>query len=470
MTSEIVSPVQSTADAVCEPKPPGFRSLAMVRTPMLLTFAVSSVVFLMVAALVAAMFLPWRQSVTGQGRIIVFSPMDRPQTIEALIPGRIVNWYVRDGQDVQPGQMIARLAELDPRYLDKSQLKNMLQQKAALIAKREAAEARARALSDQIANSTGVRGAAVPSAIERVKQAGDRVFQAEQNVEAAKQALKTAEWQADRITGLFQDGLRSKRDRELAELEKIRTKTELEKANAALDLAREDARISMFERNRIDADIGGSINAIQAARADANQVVAATSADIYRLQIDIDNMSRRVDQRTVVAPCAGRIVRLMRVGAGATVNAGDTLAVIAPQTQDRAAEINIRDWDAPLVSIGRPVRLQIAGWPALQFIGCPRIAMGTFAGVVSVIDATDDGKGRYRIIVVPDKQAIERQEAERWPSTHYLRPGAQVTGWVLLGDVPLWYELWRQLNGWQPTVPPPEDQADDSMRDKKLRP
>lgn len=445
---------------------PRFQALEMVRTPVLFTITVSILIFSIVAAVVSAMFLPWRQSVTGTGRIIVFSPMHRPQNIESLIPARIVNWYVQDGQDVVVGQKIASLAELDSRFLDITQLKTMNAQKDALIAKREAVQARAKALSDQIANSSGVRKASMPATMERIKQAGNRVFQAEQSVEAARLNLKTADWQVERIESLYNDGLRSKRDKELAELEEVRAKTELQKALSALDVAKEDANISALDSSRTESDTSGNINAVQAARADANQLVAATNVDIYKLQIDIDNFSKRVDQRTVTAPCTGRIVRLMRVGAGATVNAGDVLAVIAPNTQDRAAEISIRDWDAPLVSVGRPVRLQIAGWPALQFIGWPRIAMGTFAGVVKVIDATDDGKNRYRIIVEPDKEAIAKKLADPWPSTTYLRPGAQVTGWVLLNDVPLWYELWRQLNGWQPTVQQP-DQIDPNAKDKR---
>ncbi len=437
-------------------KTPHFRSLQMVRTPVHFTVIITCIIFFMVAATVSALFLPWRQSVTGAGRIIVFSPMDRPQTIEAQIPGRIVNWFVQDGQDVQKGQKIVGLAELDSRFLDTRQLKTLLAQKTALEAKRDALKARAEALSEQVANSAGVKKAAVPATIERIKQAKDRVYQAEQSVEAARLSLKTAQWQSERVESLYSDGLRSKRDKELAELETVRTKTELERALAALDVAKEDAAISLLENKRIDSDTGGNINAVKASRADANQLVASTEADIFKLQIDIDNFSRRVDQRTIDAPCSGRIVRLLRVGAGAMVNAGDVLAVIAPHTQDRAAEINIRDWDAPLVSVGRPVRLQIAGWPALQFIGWPRIAIGTFAGVVSVIDATDDGKNRYRVIVEPDKKAIAAKLEDPWPSTTVLRPGAQVTGWVLLSDVPLWYELWRQLNGWQPTIQAPD--------------
>lgn len=449
--------------------PPRFEALNMVRTPFVVSFIFSLLIFLMVGAIAASMFIPWRQSVTGTGKIIVFSPMHRPQSIEAQIPGRLIDWYVRDGQDVKAGQLIASLAELDSRFLGQSQLKSLMAEKDALIARRVAAQSRIKALKSEVSNSTAVRSAAVPAANERIKQAVDRVYAAQQSVEAAKQSLKTAEWQVERITTLFDDGLRSKRDKELAELEKVRAQTELEKANAQLDVTKEDASIAKFESKRIVSDTGGSINSVEASVADGNQTIASTNAEIYKLDIDIQNMMRRVEQRKVVAPCDGRVVRLMRVGAGETVNAGEVLAVLAPQTDDRAAEIMIRDWDAPLVSVGQPVRLQIAGWPALQFIGWPRVAIGTFAGTVSVIDAIDDGKSRYRIIVVPDKKAIDNHETDPWPSGQYLRPGAQVTGWVLLGNVPLWYELWRQFNGWQPTVQTPDASESVEPKDKHLR-
>lgn len=439
-----------------------FESLEMVKTPWTVTVIVSFLILIIVVLTTCAMFLPWRQSVTGTGKIIVFSPMNRPQSIEAQIPGRLIEWFVRDGQIVKRGELIATLADLDSRFLGETQLKTLQLQREALVARRTASEVRIKALKDQVSNSSKVQGAAVPQAKERIKQANDRVYAAEQSLAAARQSLKTAQWQVDRITSLFNDGLRSKRDKELAELEKVRADTEVQRALALLDVAKEDANISRLDTSRIVSDTSGTINSIAATLADADQTIASTNAEIFKLDVDIQNLTRRVEQRKVVAPREGRVVRLMRVGAGETVNAGDVLAVLAPQTDDRAAEVNIRDWDAPLVSVGHPVRLQIAGWPALQFIGWPRVAIGTFAGKVAVIDAVDDGKSRYRIIVVPDQEAIDKKIADPWPLPKYLRPGAQVTGWVLLGDVPLWYELWRQFNGWQPTIPQPDVVEKDS--------
>ncbi|MFN9968883.1 MAG: transporter, partial [Phycisphaerae bacterium] len=43
-------------------------------------------------------------------------------------------------------------------------------------------------------------------------------------------------------------------------------------------------------------------------------------------------------------------------------------------------------------------------------------------------------------------------EEQRWPSERYLRQGVRANGWVLLDQVPLWFEAWRQLNGFPPSV------------------
>ncbi|MEM9588586.1 MAG: toxin secretion protein, partial [Planctomycetota bacterium] len=106
--------------------------------------------------------------------------------------------------------------------------------------------------------------------------------------------------------------------------------------------------------------------------------------------------------------------------------------------------------DAPLVDPGRHVRLQFEGWPAVQFAGWPSVAVGTFGGEVISVDATDDGNGRFRILVKPT-------EEEKWPADKYLRQGVRTNGWVLLEQVPLWYEVWRNMNGFPQSVRSEDD-------------
>jgi len=95
---------------------------------------------------------------------------------------------------------------------------------------------------------------------------------------------------------------------------------------------------------------------------------------------------------------------------------------------------------------GNLVRLQFEGWPALQFSGWPSIAVGTFGGRVLLVDPTDNGKGKFRVLVESDPGD------DPWPSRRFLRQGVRANGWVLLNIVPIGYELWRQFNGFPPVI------------------
>ena len=108
-----------------------------------------------------------------------------------------------------------------------------------------------------------------------------------------------------------------------------------------------------------------------------------------------------------------------------------------------------------MIRVGQHVRVQFEGWPAIQFSGWPSVAVGTFGASVRLVDATDDGKGKFRIVVVPEGE---------WPPPAYLRQGVRAHGWVLLGRVKLGYELWRRMNGFPPTVDPPQSIAGDKNK------
>lgn len=483
--------------------------------------AVLTLVIALVALCLVA--VPIQQTVNGYGQVIVYSAMDRPQNIEAQIPGRLVEWRVQEGSVVQKGDIIARLEDIDSKFLDVKQVPRLREQRSALARQRQRSGARIAQMESQRERLTASREAALAAAAqrirqarerekamyqtlvatrkaaqiardvaqvsagERVRQAEERILQAQQAVKFAQENVKTAQFQRDRIRELFKEGLRSKRDDELSELDLVRTKTERERAQAALTIAKRDKNLGRLERNRTDieieraqaeieraeanlevarrdvtnavfdqtrleADTAGAINGLTASTESARESLAKIDAETQKLDVDVENVVQRRDQQVIKASRDGRVVRLLKVGSGETVKAGDVLAVLVPATEDIAVELMVNDNDIPLVSEGRQVRLQFAGWPALQFAGWPSVAVGTFAGKVSVIDAVDDGTARYRIIVRPDKELIAATKDDPWPSLSRLRPGAEATGWVLLDTVPLGYELWRQWNAFPPTV------------------
>jgi pyruvate/2-oxoglutarate dehydrogenase complex dihydrolipoamide acyltransferase (E2) component len=153
----------------------------------------------------------------------------------------------------------------------------------------------------------------------------------------------------------------------------------------------------------------------------------------------LEEMSRL----TITAPRDGTIFRLNVNERGDAVKQGDSLLTIIPEATQKAVELYVKGNDITLVKPGQEVRLQFEGWPAVQVAGWPSLAVGTFTGKVTTVDATDNGKGEFRILVTPD----ETEEA--WPieSDRFLRQGVRTNGWVVLGNVSLGYEVWRQMNG-----------------------
>lgn len=429
------------------------RSLQAVQSPDSFRKVASVIVILMISGFLTLVLVPWQQSIYGKGEVTVFNPMDRPQSIHALIDGRIQAWHVKEGDRVRKGDLLVQLQDIDPKFLDPRQLQRLKDQRQALLSRLAATENRIQAIQQQSQALAQAQGAAIPSAGVRVQQAGNRIQQAEQAVTAARQNLETARLNYDRLIELHRRGLRSTRDRELAEQAVVQAQTQLEQADAALNVALRDQSAAGFERSKVAADTEASLSSAYASLASARESLANTQSDLAKLEVEIAAMEQRIDQRSIEAPQDGIVVRITNVGPGQTVHPGDVLAMVAPETGDQAVALYVSHNDAPLVSEGRPVRLQFAGWPAIQFVGWPSVAVGTFAGRVAVIDAVNDqNTNRYRILVKPDYEAIRNGKEQPWPSSQYLRPGTEAAGWVMLDTVPLWFELWRQFNAFPPTV------------------
>jgi len=404
---------------------------------------------------VLLLVLPWQQNVTGSGRVVAHMPTQRPQNIEAPIEGRVVRFFVREGSQVEAGDPIAEISDNDP-----SLLMRLREERDAVRERQEAARARLGSLDDRITSLSGSRRAAISAASSRSRMARERLAAAEQSLQASDATQKTAQLNLVRQQALFEKGLSSTRALELSDLEAVRTRTEVDRARATQAAARSELLALRQDELRVGTDASALLEDVKAARATALGEIANATAELARIEV---RLARQASQ-AVKAPARGTILRLSQGLGGDMVKAGDPLAVLVPDTDARAVELWLDGNDVPLLTVGQPVRLQFEGWPAVQFVGWPSVAIGTFPGQVAVIDATDNGKGKFRILVIPDPSDSPRQS---WPSKTYLRQGVRVNGWVLLSRVRIGYELWRQFNGFPPVIAPSEPGASGSDKGGK---
>jgi membrane fusion protein, adhesin transport system len=390
-------------------------------------------------------FTPWQQNVRGIGRVVAYTPADRQQLISAQVEGRISRWLVREGSQVKQGDILAELLDNDPQLLQRLES----EQKAA-SAKQEATDNRVNTSREQLRMAEHARPQAISAAQSRVEMANERRQAADQSVQAAKAAKQTATLNLSRQQQLRGKGLASQRTLELSQLEMAQRAAEVERTQSALVAAKSEVNAFTSDWQKLEADASANV---EKSRADLNKAIEdqnSVRADILKLQTRL----ARQQTQTVTAPRDGVVLRLLANPGAEMVKPGQGLAIFVPDTEERAVELWVDGNDLPLIVTDSRVRLQFEGYPAIQFGGWPEFSVGSFGGKVALIDATDDGKGHFRILVRPDPKDI------KWPSTRFLRQGVRVNGWVLLGQVTLGYELWRLFNGFPPLILPEPYSAD----------
>jgi adhesin transport system membrane fusion protein len=403
------------------------------------------VVLLIVGLPFVLWYAPWRQNVGARGRVVAFDPLDRAQALTAPVRGRIVSTYVQEGSHVEAGEVILEMADLDPLYAVR------LAQKVEFAREKLRAERESVLLLErQVTSLEQTRDLAVGVAQFELKMAEEKVRAVEQELVGLRAAREQKVADRVRKERLFERSLKSELDLQKAVAESESAVAKVSEAEAKLEISRheESAKKASIEKVRSEAQVklDGAQSKLEKTR---GEIATAEKT----LQEALTAVGRQETQ-TVVAPRAGVVLKINGAASSQLIDKGEILVEMVPDTSRLAAELWVRGNDAPLVHPGRQVRLQFEGWPAIQFVGWPSVARGTFGGVVALVDAQGDANGRFRILVEPDPDDVA------WPDRMFLRQGVQVKGWVLLDEVSLGFEIWRQLNGFPPSLEmPPEPGA-----------
>ncbi len=401
------------------------RTLALILTLIFVVFSV------------ALVFTPWQQSVSGMGGVSALTPFERTQMLSAPVEGRVLAWHASEGTKVKTGDLIVEMTDNDPQILER-----IGNERAAVTDRKGNGESRVSAHQDRLGRLEESRTNAVNAARSRVQMAIDRITQNEQAQTASEERLTAARLNLDRQRGLIKSGLTSQRTVELAQQEFATAEAELRRARAALSAARNEKRAIDDDLLKVQADAEAAIEGERAALNLARAEVANIRAELQR----IDGRLSRQESMKIRAPRNGTVMRLLAQPNSELLKPGEPVVQFVPDTYDPIVELWLSGMDMPLVAAGDKVRLQFNGWPAIQFVGWPSVAVGTFGGVVKLLDATDTKEGKFRILIAPDPAD------EAWPSQNYLRQGVQAKGWVLLRTVPLGWELWRRFNGFPPII------------------
>jgi len=388
------------------------------------------------------LFLPWTQNIRSNGEVLTLRPEQRPQTINALIGGRIEKWFVKEGDLVKKGDTIMFISETKDGYFDpklvgrtEQQLKNKELSVVSYGGKVQALDARIDALIET--GKLKVQQARIKAQQAQLKLKSDSMEN-----QAALLNYEIAKDQYDRFEKLYKEDLKSKTEEETRKLAMQRAQASMISAQQKLLQSRNDIIDARVELNSVETKFQDDISKAESEKFTALSSMYEAEIDVSKMQSQVTNYSIRNGMYYILAPQDGRIAKTLSSGIGETIKQGAAIATIMPSNYDLAVEMFVRPMDLPLLKIGQHVRLQFDGWPAIVFSGWPNVSYGTYGGTVFAIDQFANEKGEFRVLISPD------QKDHNWPEA--LRVGGGAYAMLLLNDVPIWYELWRNVNGFPP--------------------
>ena len=393
------------------------------------------------------LFLPWRQTIYGSGSLTALTPQDRPQNVQNQIAGRIEHWNVREGQLVHRGDTLLTISEIKDEYFDPNLPERLREQLAAKRSNVDAYAAKVGATDQQISALRNTLDVQLSSAANKVEQAQNYLNSDRADLVAAQNFYATTQARLVRYEDGYKNGLFSLTDIETRRLKLQEDLAKVTSARNKVDNSLQGLANARIELANLRAKYGQDLAKTLSDRSSAVSSRVSAEGEVASLRNKISNVEVRRGLYVVRAPQTGYVVRALKAGIGETIKEGESIATLQPEAPLLAAEVYVRAMDVPLIQPGRQVRLQFDGWPALQFTGWPSVAVGTFGGVVSVIDVVSSPGGKYRLLVRPLRP---HKEDRLWPQQ--LRLGSGVQGWVILDSVPVWYEIWRQLNGFPPAL------------------
>lgn len=398
--------------------------------------------FICIGIFVIFLFLPWTQNIRAKGSVTTLYQDQRPQQVNTIIGGRVMKWYIKEGDYVEAGDTLVQLTEVKVDYLDPNLLQRTQEQLAGKQQSVEYYKSKVDVTQQQIdAINNGLQ--------LKLNQLANKLNQLQLKVQAdsaesaaAKNDLNIAMLQYNRQKALYDSGLVSLTQLETRNQQYQNALAKKISAENKLANSKQDLTITRIEMNALEQENIEKVTKAQGDQYQSLTQIASGQADIAKLENQYASYNIRNGMYYVLASQSGQVVKAQKAGIGEFVKEGDMIAEIVPDKIQYAVELFVRPLDLPLISTGQTVRFMFDGFPAIVFSGWPKASSGTFGGQVVAVESNISVNGKFRVLVK------ENPDGKPWPKE--LKIGTGVQGIALLKDVPVWYELWRNINGFPP--------------------
>jgi multidrug efflux pump subunit AcrA (membrane-fusion protein) len=398
--------------------------------------------FICVLVFVIFLFLPWTQNIRAKGTVTTLYQDQRPQEVNTIIGGRVMKWHIKEGDYVKAGDTLIQLTEVKVDYLDPNLLQRTKEQLAGKQQSVEYYKSKVGVADQQIGAINSGLQLKLNQLLNKLNQLQLKVQADSAESAAANNDFAIGNKQYNRQKAMYDSGLVSLTQLEIRNQQFQNAITKKISAENKLANSKQDLTITRIEMSALQQENVEKVTKAQGEQFQSLTQIASGQADIAKLENQYASYSIRNGMYYVLASQSGQIVKAQKAGIGEFVKEGEMIAEIVPDKIQYAVEMYVQPLDLPLLTIKQKVRFLFDGFPAIVFSGWPKASSGTFGGEIVAVESNVSVNGKFRVLVKEDVTD------KPWPKE--LKMGAGAEGITLLKDVPVWYELWRNINGFPP--------------------
>ncbi len=392
--------------------------------------------------LVVVAFLPWTQNIRAKGAVTTLRQEQRPQELNTIIAGKVVKWHVKEGDFVKAGDTLLQLGEVKVEYFDPQLLERTRQQITAKQMANQGYASKAQTAAVQMDALIEGRKLKLNQLDNKIKQQYLKLQSDSMDLAAVNNEYSVSKRQIDAAKLMLDSGVISLTDYERRKVSFQNSQAKRIGSESKFLQSKQELNNLFIEKNSTVQEYTDKISKAEGERFSSLSNIASGEADVSKLENSYSNYDIRNQLYYIRAPQSGQITKAKKAGLGEMLKEGEMIVEIVPTDVQHAIELFISPMDLPLISKGQKVRFIFDGFPAIVFSGWPNSSYGTFGGVVSAIETSVSTNGKFRILVTEDPKE------KPWPKQ--LSIGGGANGIALLKDVSIWYELWRNINGFPP--------------------
>ncbi len=392
--------------------------------------------------LVVVAFLPWTQNIRAKGAVTTLRQEQRPQELNTIIAGKVVKWHVKEGDFVKAGDTLLQLGEVKVEYFDPQLLERTRQQITAKQMANQGYASKAQTAAVQMDALIEGKKLKLSQLDNKIKQQYLKLQSDSMDLAAVNNEYSVSKRQIDAAKLMLDSGVISLTDYERRKVSFQNSQAKRIGSESKFLQSKQELNNLFIEKNSTVQEYTDKISKAEGERFTSLSNIASGEADVSKLENSYSNYDIRNQLYYIRAPQSGQITKAKKAGLGEMLKEGEMIVEIVPTDVQHAIELFISPMDLPLISKGQKVRFIFDGFPAIVFSGWPNSSYGTFGGVVSAIETSVSTNGKFRILVTEDPKE------KPWPKQ--LSIGGGANGIALLKDVSIWYELWRNINGFPP--------------------